>query len=102
MPKGTYRITATRYHESLPKDVLPLVAGKDNSHWGYKVEDNLGKINPSGSYVQLMKNFVIAQIMADPQRTHVSLELCLEDLEYSKSIRSEETSEPVHPAQRQG
>ena len=80
MPTGKYKIIAIRYHESLPKDVLPLILG---TPWGYKFENNTGKMCLSEDCEQSAKNLVIAQIRAEPERTHVSLELYLEDLEYT-------------------
>jgi hypothetical protein len=83
MPRGIYRITSTRYHQSpLPKDVLPLgISGKDNSQWGYKFEKNLGKTCLSKSNEQQAKDLVINIIRAEPERINVSLELSLEDLD---------------------
>jgi hypothetical protein len=81
MSRGTYRITATRYHQPpLPKDVLPLgISGKDNSPWGYKFENNLGKTPLSKTNEQQAKDLVINIIRTEPERVNVSLELSLED-----------------------
>lgn len=91
MPRGIYRIEATRYHASLPPEVQRLdVGNKENfGVWGYKIENietPSGRIYHSDNAEKLMKDLIINQIRADPEMrfkdrlVHVVLELNLESM----------------------
>lgn len=86
--KGTYKIEAIKYHRALPEGVLPLgISDKNNSPWGYRLKKfENGAICPSENCEQLMRDLVIMQVRANPDRSHVSLELCLENFSYEKEV----------------